>query len=314
MNAPSAPAPRLPCVLIVDDEPANVHVLAEALHGAYDIRFATDGARALELAATTPLDLVLLDVVMPGFDGFEVLRRLKDGNATRNVPVIFVTAMNEVHDEERGFALGAVDYIAKPISAPIVRARVRTHVELKRQRDLLEQRAFIDGLTGIANRRRFDDELDHRWRTAQRTGAALTVMLVDVDHFKQFNDHYGHGPGDDCLRRVAGALEACFSRGEDLAARYGGEEFSVIVPGGDGAAQAQRLLSSVRALAIPHRYSSAADHVTVSVGAVETVPEPQCGPQPALALADKLLYEAKQAGRNRCVHLTATNERMTITG
>ncbi|HET9483315.1 MAG TPA: diguanylate cyclase [Xanthomonadales bacterium] len=310
MTQLSAARPR---VLIVDDEPANIHVLAEALQGAYDIRFATDGTKALELAASTDFDLVLLDVVMPGMDGLEVLRRLKAEPATVNLPVIFVTAMNEVRDEERGFALGAVDYITKPISPPIVRARVRTHVELKRQRDLLEERAFIDGLTGIANRRRFDDELDHRWRAAQRTGAALTVMLVDVDHFKQFNDNYGHGPGDDCLRRVAGALEAVFSRGEDLAARYGGEEFAVIVPGGDGSAQASRLIAGIRELRVPHAFSSAADHVTVSVGAVETVPAPQSAPKQALELADKLLYEAKQGGRNRVVHLGTTGERRTIT-
>lgn len=290
-------------VLIVDDEPANVHVLAEALAGLYDVRFATDAARALELAAAEPVDLILLDVVMPGMDGFELLRRLKADPATQRIPVIFVTAMDEIDDEERGLLLGAVDYITKPIRPAIVRARVRTHVELKTQRDLLEQRALIDGLTGIPNRRRFDEELDSRWRAAQRSASALSLMLIDVDHFKQFNDNYGHGAGDDCLRRVAAAIAACCNRSGDLAARYGGEEFAVILPGVAPEPQLRRLLQSIRGLGIAHRASSAADVVTASVGVVEVVPQPGSHARQALEQADKMLYAAKQEGRNRCVHL-----------
>src|SRR5438445_4562689 len=197
-------------VLIVDDEPANVHSLAEALGACYDLRFATDGTRALELAGSIAFDLILLDVVMPGMDGFAVLRALKAESATAPVPVIFVTSMGEVADEEQGFDAGAVDYITKPVSAPLVRARVRTHIELKRQRDQLERRALIDELTGIANRRHFDEALDRRWNHALRAQLPLLLVLVDVDHFKQFNDHYGHGAGDDCLKRIAGVLDREF--------------------------------------------------------------------------------------------------------
>lgn len=292
-----------PCVLIVDDEPANVRVLAEALQGVYELRFATDGERALALVTSHPVDLVLLDVVMPGLDGFELLRRLKAEPATREIPVIFVTARDEVVEEERGFDAGAVDYITKPISPPIVRARVRTHLELKRQRDLLEQRALIDGLTGIANRRRFDEEWARRAARAFELRQTLRLLLVDIDHFKDYNDHYGHGPGDECLRRVANALHAAGGGAGDLTARYGGEEFAVILadtPGGDAAAHALQLLAAVRALALPHARSGVAACVSISIGALERAPGSRDG-RDLLDSADRLLYEAKRGGRNRCV-------------
>ena len=295
----SAPGGR---VLIVDDELANIQILAEALGSDYDIRFATGGVRALELASEQPVDVILLDVVMPDMDGFEVLRWLKSEPRTRHVPVIFVTSMDESTDEERGFALGAVDYIVKPVSPAIVRARVRTHIELKRQRDLLEEHAALDGLTGIANRRRFEAELDQRWRAAQRAGSSLMLMLADVDHFKQYNDNYGHGPGDECLRRVASALASAFSRGDDFVARFGGEEFVLLLPGGEATAQIQRLLLAVPALAIPHAYSSAGKYVSLSVGALECRPAPGDLPQAAMEAVDGLLYQAKRAGRDRCVY------------
>jgi diguanylate cyclase (GGDEF)-like protein len=305
----AAPLPR---ILIVDDEPANVHVLADALRGLYDLRFATDAVRALEVAQAQPVDLVLLDVVMPGMDGFELLRRLKAEPRTQHVPVIFVTAMDETGDEERGLNLGAVDYLTKPIRPAIVRARVRTHVQLKTQRDLLERSAMIDGLTGIANRRRFDEELERRWRDARRNNSSLSLMLVDVDHFKQFNDNYGHGAGDECLRRVAGAIDAGFSRAGDLAARYGGEEFAVLWQGGNGAVAVQRMLQAIRALAIPHKASSAGDVVSASAGAVEAVPRAEDSPRQVLEEADRLLYAAKQGGRNQCVHVNLASGERTV--
>ena len=296
--------PPLQRVLIVDDEPANVHSLALALGDSYDLRFATDAARALELAATVAFDLILLDVVMPGMDGFDVLRRLKAGEATRNVPVIFVTSMGEVADEELGFTLGAVDYITKPASAPLVRARVRTHIELKRQHDLLMHRALVDELTGIANRRRFDEVLEQRWRHALRDRSPLLLVLIDVDLFKQYNDHYGHAAGDDCLKRIAGVLHATFSQSGELAARIGGEEFALLLPGGNVQARALRLLQGVRNLNLAHACSSTGAWVSVSAGAIETVPSPDASGRALLEAADQLLYQAKHAGRARCVYST----------
>lgn len=303
---------QTPRVLIVDDEPINIEVLVEALEG-FELSFATDGNRALELAASTRPDLILLDVVMPGMDGYDVLRWLKSEPRTQNIPVIFVTAMSEVGDEERGLAFGAVDYITKPISPAIVRARVRTHIELKRQRDLLEEHAAMDGLTGIANRRRFDQELARVWRSAERDGFPLTVMLIDVDHFKRYNDHYGHSPGDECLRRVARALDEAFSRGYDLAARYGGEEFAVLVGGDHGPGQVLRVLRAVRALEIPHAGSEASVFVSVSVGGLTVAPQPGSIAETSLSQADALLYAAKGAGRDRGeYHNLITGERISV--
>ena len=302
-------------ILIVDDEPTNVRVLAEALGPGYEIHFATSGGEAIAMAGHLDLDLVLLDVVMPGIDGYEVLRRLRADEALRAVPVIFVTAKGEVEDEELGFQLGAVDYIAKPVSPPIVRARVRTHLELKEQRDLLERRASIDGLTGIANRRRFDEKLAAALRSPR--GEPMTVFLLDVDFFKQFNDRYGHAGGDDCLRKIAAVLPEVARRPTDLAARYGGEEFVLLFPdtgAAGGRELAAGLLARVARLAIPHEASKVGPTVTVSVGAVTIRPGGGETPVSLLERADQLLYSAKEAGRNRCVHLDAENREETSIG
>jgi len=299
-------------VLIVDDEPSNVLVLAEVLQGAYDLSFATDPARAVELATLSRYDLVLLDVVMPGLDGYDVLERLRHTPANAGTPVIFVTAMHDTRDEERGFAAGAVDYITKPISAPIVRARVRTHLELKRQRDLLERLALQDGLTGIANRRRFDDELAARCRDAAARRDRLALLLVDVDHFKAYNDRYGHGAGDDCLRAIAHALARAFERPDELAARVGGEEFALLPSGSDARGAARRALEAVRALDLAHAGSPSASRVSISIGAIERAVEESIPPRRLMAQADGLLYEAKQSGRDRAVHLDAEGRREVL--
>jgi diguanylate cyclase (GGDEF)-like protein len=301
-------------VLIVDDQPANVRVLAETLRDRYELYFATSGEAALERAAAGGIDLVLLDVEMPGMDGYEVCRRLKADERSRDVPVIFVTALGEVDDETRGFECGGVDYITKPISPPVVRARVRTHVDLKEARDLLAQMALVDALTGIANRRRFDACLDHEWRRAQRARHWLSVALVDVDHFKKFNDRYGHARGDECLSMVAHALASACRRPADLVARYGGEEFALVLPETEpegASALAQGALLRIQELAIPHE--DAGGRVTVSLGLVSLVPGEGEDSRGVLQKADALLYQAKEGGRRHGVHLDlATGERRRI--
>ena len=174
-----------------------------------------------------------------------------------------------------------------------------------RQRDLLVERAHLDPLTGIANRRRFDAAFDQAWHAAARDAKPLALMLLDVDHFKQFNDHYGHGAGDDCLKRIAAVLHAEFADDGQLAARIGGEEFAILTAGGATRAHALKLLSGVRHLAIPHAYSSAGPIVSVSAGALELVPQPGAPPRLLLEAADALLYDAKRAGRNRCLWRSA---------
>ncbi len=296
-----------PRVLVVDDQPANVRVMAEALNDEYEIFFATSGVKALEIAAASGIELVLLDVVMPELDGFEICRRLKGDERTSSIPVIFVTAREETSDEARGFDVGAVDYITKPIRPPVVRARVRMQLELKRARDLLERLALLDPLTGIANRRRFDAALEEEWRRASRTGTWFSLALIDVDDFKAFNDAYGHARGDDCLRLVAQALSSVARRPGDLAARYGGEEFVIILPQTDGEAmvvQMERVLAGIEALRLEHKQSRAGSVVSVSIGAVSVIGAAEGRATEVLELADRLLYQAKENGRNRVVHHT----------
>ncbi len=292
-------------ILIVDDIPSNIKVLGESLKADYKIRLATDGEKALKMAGSSyPPDLILLDIVMPKMDGYEVCRRLKEDATTKNIPVIFITAMAEEEDETKGLAFGAVDYITKPFSLPIVRARVKTHLELKRHRDILEALSTLDGLTGIPNRRRFDELLKIEWLRAIREAAPISLIMLDIDHFKLFNDNYGHIEGDDCLRKVANCLSCAMSRPADFAARYGGEEFSVILPTTDaeGAVTvANTLLQHIAELQIPHAFSPVADRITISQGVATMLPKREESPVILVEKADKCLYAAKQSGRNRYI-------------
>ncbi|MGQ9364734.1 diguanylate cyclase [Azospirillum sp. ST 5-10] len=293
-----------PKVLVVDDVPSNVQVLSRILKDEHEIYFATDGARALDLVQAQLPDLVLLDIMMPGMDGYEVCSRIKANPATRGIPVIFVSARGEVEDETRGLEVGAIDFITKPISPPIVKARVRNHILLKRQADTLRQLSFLDGLTGIANRRRFDEVLLREWRRCGRSQSPLSAIMIDVDHFKPYNDLCGHHAGDTCLRAVARLLDERMHRPADLVARYGGEEFVCLLPetDADGAARvAETLRAAVEGQAIPHPQSPVVPHVTVSLGHATLIPLADEPPGRLLALADEYLYAAKRSGRNRAV-------------
>ena len=203
--APTAPDPpigagvRLPRLLVVDDQPANIQALYQTFAADHQVLMATSGAQALALCASQQPDLVLLDVVMPGMDGFEVCRRMRADEALRDIPVIFVTAHNDEAAETLGLELGAVDFISKPINPKIVRARVKTHLTLKAQSDLLRQWVYLDGLTGVHNRRYFEERLATEWARAVRNRTDLSAVLIDVDFFKRYNDHYGHQAGDECL-------------------------------------------------------------------------------------------------------------------
>jgi diguanylate cyclase (GGDEF)-like protein len=291
-------------LLIVDDTPTNLHVLGSALQGEYRVKIATNGATALELAAhpESRPDLILLDVMMPGMDGYEVCRRLKENPATMNIPIIFVTAKNEIVNEEQGLKLGAVDYIVKPFHLAIVLARVRNHINLKIRTDLLESLAMLDGLTGIPNRRRFDLTLEDEWRRACRDQHAVSILMADIDYFKLYNDCYGHAAGDFCLKTVAQTLQSCLARAGDLIARYGGEEFVAILPGvnTEGARLiAEAWCASVESLSLPHEQSLTAPIVTLSVGYATCIPREGMLPAQLQEQADRSLYCAKHEGRNR---------------
>jgi diguanylate cyclase (GGDEF)-like protein len=292
-------------ILIVDDAPINIQVLNEALRERYRIFFATSGEDALKLVATMLPDLILLDVMMPDMDGYEVCRRLKNDPLLQGIPVIFVSAMSQQEDETIGLELGAVDYITKPFSPAIVQLRVRNQLELKRQRDLLERLAMIDGLTGLPNRRAFDEIFEREWRRAARNRNTFSLLMLDIDHFKAYNDAYGHLAGDDCLKQVASSQAQALVRPADFVARFGGEEFVCVLPetDEDGAlVMAEKLRSAVEKLQIPHPMSPTSPMVTISVGVATTVPDNEQDSAAFVGVADELLYEAKHAGRNRVCH------------
>jgi diguanylate cyclase (GGDEF)-like protein len=291
-------------VLVADDDPINRQVLAELLKPEYTVLLAKNGEQALERASRHAPDLVLLDVMMPDMDGFEVLRRLRADPATAQMAVIFISGLDRPEDEANGLKAGAADYIAKPINATVVMARVALHLQFVRQRRMLERLAHIDGLTELANRRRFDELYALEWERAQRSGRPLSLALLDVDAFKQYNDHYGHPAGDRALRAVARAARASLRSPADLAARYGGEELVLLLPDTDATearAIVGRLCEAITALQVTHAASPVAPVLTVSAGGVTLGSH---GAESAAALfeaADEELYRAKQAGRNRVV-------------
>lgn len=289
-------------LLIVDDEKQNRALLTELLQAEYRIILAKDGRQALERAREHNPDLILLDVLMPEMDGYGVIRELKNDDQTRNIPVIFITALDSAGDEERGLELGAVDYISKPFTPAIVRVRIRNHLQSVHQRRLLEKMAMLDSLTGIPNRRRFNEVLEQEWRRCMRDNVPLSLIVVDVDHFKAFNDSYGHAAGDEVLRRIASTLLTSVRRPGDFVARYGGEEFVMLLPGIDSKGAcllAEHTRADIEAEHIPHAVSDAAPWITISLGGATRIPQEKGDIAELFCLADTWLYEAKHGGRNR---------------
>ncbi len=296
---------RKPRLLVVDDQPTNIQVLYRVFADDCQVFMATSGEQALHTAREEAPDVILLDVMMPDMDGYEVCRQLKQDSATRDIPILFVTAHHEAQEEARGLACGAVDFITKPIHPAVVRARVHTHLTLQRQTEVLKRLVFIDALTHAFNRRYFDERLAEEWGRAQRTGRPLGLILIDVDYFKQFNDVNGHQRGDDALRQVAQALKGTILRPSDVVCRYGGEEFACLLPDTDldGALQvAQRMKLAVRDLAIGHPASAVAEVLTISAGVAVRTPTSRGDAAALLALADAQLYRAKAEGRARVCH------------
>lgn len=291
-------------VLVVDDEKQNRMLLAELIKDDCRVILAKNGQQAIERAREQHPDLILLDVMMPEMTGHVVIQALKQDDETRRIPVIFISALDSPADEERGLDLGAVDYITKPFHPSIVRKRVRNHLQSVHQRNLLENLAMIDSLTEIANRRRYDEALETEWRRGTRTGGPLSLMIVDVDHFKAYNDRLGHAQGDDILRRIARTLRVFVRRPGDLVARYGGEEFVMLLPNVEAEAAlgiANEIRIAVETLQLPHPASPVGPWVTISLGGTTMVPHEGAIDPEFFKQADKALYAAKEAGRNRAI-------------
>ena len=289
-------------ILIVDDAMENIQILHQALQDEYDVLFAMNGAKALHIAQNQLPDLILLDAVMPDMDGYAVCAALRSSAITRDIPIIFVTALKTPEDETRALDAGAADFISKPVNAAVVRARVRTQLTVKRQSDALRELTLTDGLTGVSNRRAFDEKLACEWRRCARARVPMALILVDIDHFKPYNDHYGHQQGDDCLKQVGAAMRRAAKRPQDMVARYGGEEFAILLPQedvGGAEAVARRVLGEIEALAIVHARSTSCPVLTVSMGVASVTPSEKREPATLIKAADALLYEAKASGRNR---------------
>ncbi len=325
-------------ILIVDDSPTNVGVLFDFLTNAgFKVLMAQDGETALLKANDDSPDVILLDIIMPGIDGFETCRRLKANQSTQDIPVIFMTALSQTSVVVKGFQLGAVDFITKPTQQEIVLARVISHLTIQKLRHSLQEQnmqlqqeiqqrhlaeaalqkaneelqslATLDGLTQIANRRRFDECMSKAWSILVREQLPLSLLLCDVDFFKRYNDSKGHQAGDECLQQVAQAMKHCVKRPADLVARYGGEEFVVILPNTneEGALKvAEDIRLAVKALALVHPQSPISQHITLSLGVSCTIPCQKSCPEELIAAADGALYQAKETGRDRSVYIGLT--------
>jgi diguanylate cyclase (GGDEF)-like protein len=286
-------------ILAVDDELINLEIIKHALEPLCNVVTAQSGEEAIQFCNQALPDLVLMDVRMGEVSGLDACLRIKTSEKTRDIPVIFVTGSEGV-EEESCWQAGAVDFISKPINTNTLLNRVKAHLTLKLQTDFLKQLAFLDGLTGIFNRRYFDSHLQRCLGYAQRNSSPLALLLIDIDYFKKYNDAYGHLAGDDCLRKIATALNQSLRRPADILARYGGEEFAVILPDTDDSGAeilARNMLEDISRQNIPHKYSPLG-LVSVSIG-ISLKNDNENDPQALIERADKGLYHAKNAGRNQ---------------
>ncbi len=330
-------------VLLVDDKPDNLRLLSTMLtENNYDVRRVTRGQMALKTAKAAPPDLILLDIKLPDLDGYQVCHVLKNDPVTAEIPIIFISALDDILDKVKAFTIGGVDYITKPFHVEEVLVRVKNQLMLCQQRQQLveknerlqqeikarkeiekalqdsqlklqqanqelERLAHLDGLTQIANRRRFDQVLQEEWQRLAREQQPLSLILCDVDYFKSYNDTYGHQAGDDCLYTIAQTIRQSVNRSMDLVARYGGEEFVIILPNTHtiGAEVVAKIIQQkVQDLKLIHAESPSSPYITLSFGIACYIPQPGLESSQLIEAADTALYQAKKQGRNQIVVLT----------
>lgn len=290
-------------ILVIDDSPVQANLLKSILDDTYDVTMVHTAESGLHYAKTGDYSLILLDVIMPSINGFELLTLLQKETATQHIPVILITSLSDFQNEERGLTLGAVDYISKPFHPLVVKARVNTHINLYKYRAQVERQATLDQLTGVANRRYYNAVSLERWQDAVRLGVPISICMMDIDKFKIYNDTFGHVAGDKVIASVAGTAAARLQRTTDLFARYGGEEFVAIILGGtaaDAFAHMKGVRRAVEGLHIPHN-ETVSPWVTVSIGGVTLYPGPRDSYDTHLKIADTMLYDAKRFGRNQVV-------------
>ena len=288
-------------VLIVDDDSISTSVLEELLSGLYKTKTVHSGESALQYCQATPPDLILLDVVMKGISGIETCKALKKNSHTQHIPIIFITSVSDQDEQNLCWEAGGTDYAVKPINGITLRNRIRVHLTHKLQSDLFRRMSFIDALTGLYNRHQLEDAMLKLTSHVNRSTHPLSLIMLDVDMFKNFNDTYGHIVGDECLKSIANVIKDCMHRPTDMGIRYGGDEFLCLLPDTDlnGAKHiAGLILSSVQQLAIEHNKSET-NKVTISIGIHTIVKNKNDSLIDSLAKADEALYSAKQLGRNR---------------
>ena len=293
---------KKPTILVVDDMTTTLLLIHDLLKDTYEVKIAKSGTKALEiLESPNDIDLILLDIEMPDINGYDVCKRIKNNETIKNIPIIFITGRTSQEDEEYGLNLGAIDYITKPFNKAIVKLRIKNYLNLKIKNDMLEKLSMYDGLTNIRNRRFFDETFEKTFNEIKRDKKSLAVLMIDIDFFKPYNDNYGHGQGDETLRKVAKALEKTIKRASDFVARYGGEEFVILLKDikKDGVeAVANNLLNAVRELKITHEFSKIENYVTVSIGVSYYNSSSDITKLELLLKADETLYNVKNSGRN----------------
>lgn len=296
-------------ILVVDDQPIQIQLIYQILANDYQVFMATSGQKALEFCRNTPPDLILLDAQMPDMDGLETCRRLKKQETLFDIPVIFILSAEQQEEEQHCWQVGGSDFILQPINHATLKNRIKAQLTLKAQNRYLKQLAFIDGLTSLWNRRFADDYLQRQLSLVQRQELSLGLMMIDIDFFKQYNDHFGHLKGDDCLKLVSQTLLTCLKRPSDILARFGGEEFICVLPGiklNDVAAIAQSMVHALMEAALPHPMSSYR-YVTISIGIASTETTNALDADALIAAADHALYQAKAQGRCKVVAATSTD-------